>query len=50
MEILSDTGPRWLVKNRMGEQGYIPAQLLEGATFRGITIIIIIIRFIVMIY
>ena len=42
VEILNDTGPRWLVKNRMGEQGYVPAQLLEGASIRGTCITIMI--------
>lgn len=35
VEVISDSGTRWLVKNRIGEQGYAPVQVLEGAYVRG---------------
>ena len=29
IEILDDSSSRWYVKNRLGEQGYVPARYIE---------------------
>ena len=36
VEVLNDKTNRWLVKNRMGAQGYVPAIILEGGYITGI--------------
>lgn len=32
VEIIDDSSSRWYVKNRMGEQGYVPASYIEPLT------------------
>jgi hypothetical protein len=32
VEVLNDSANKWLVKNRMGAQGYVPGYIIEGYT------------------